>query len=98
MAHKQRRGKSTCPPARAHRVIINAERLNAHLPNAIEAFFVLQIGQANRDGIGVEVHHGHQAFLRKYGLTEDEVPLLKLNPHDWEAPFSLAGALPSWIK
>ena len=28
----------------------------------------------------------HEAFLRKYGLSSDEVPLLTMQP-DYEAPF-----------
>lgn len=69
--------------------IVSAEKINAALPAAVEAFFVLDEGQArNGDGVGVNVGQAHRNFLQKYGLTAEQVPLLKLEPANWEAPFS----------
>lgn len=70
-------------------VIVSAEKHNARLPGAVEAFFVLNEGQAYGDGVGVNVAEAQQDFVRAYGLIEDEVPLLILDPSDWEEPFKL---------
>jgi len=70
-------------------IIINSAKINAHLPDAIEAFFVLSASQAHGDGVGVNVAQAHRAFLSKYHLTAADVPLLKLTPSNWEEPFSV---------
>lgn len=70
-------------------VIIGARNLNAHLPHAIEAFFALSDGMADWDGFGISVRDAHRNFLRTYGLTSDQVPLLRLDQDNWEAPFAL---------
>ena len=31
----------------------------------------------------------HQAFLDEYGLSEEQVPLLELDPSNWDQPFSV---------
>ena len=50
---------------------------NHHLPDVVEAFF----------GDSAEARQQHAAFLRAYGLSAAQVPLLGLNPDDWENPF-----------
>ena len=58
-------------------------------PRAIEAFFVLEERHATSgDGVGVRVAQAHADFLKAYGLRADDVPLLVLDPSDWESPFS----------
>lgn len=37
----------------------------------------------------INVGSAHAAFLQTYGLTSDEVPLLKLDATNWAAPFSV---------
>ena len=49
------------------------------MPDAIEAFF--DTG-----------HETHARFLREFGLTEADVPLVRLDKNDWAAPFSLLQA------
>jgi len=57
---------------------------NRNLPNTIEAFFV------TRTDVVHDVQNTvnrHRAFLRRYGLTDDDVPLLTFNPTNWDRPF-----------
>ena len=49
-----------------------------HLPDVVEAFF----------GDSAEARQQHAAFLRAYGLSAAQVPLLRMNAFDWENPFS----------
>ena len=71
-------------------VIIASEKLNARLPDAIDAFFVLDQAHLRRDGSprNIDVIEAHKAFLKRYALTEADVPLLKLTLDGWDAPFS----------
>lgn len=66
--------------------IIGAATFNAKLPHAVDAFFVLDAAHAHADAMGVDSVRAHRAFLDEYGLTEADVPLLKLTPEDWDAP------------
>jgi hypothetical protein len=70
-------------------IIINASRLNAHLPFAIEAFFVLNASHAELDGLGVNVSKARRDFIAQYELEPQDVPLLLLDPWNWEEPFSV---------
>ena len=54
------------------------------LPHAIEAFFELAHTPSAR------LLEAHRQFLSTYHLTSAEVPLLMLQPKNWETPFSLA--------
>lgn len=58
-------------------ILIDATHWTNHLPDAIEAF----VGESDL------ARQQHQRFLQQYGLTPDEVPLLKINPIDWDKPF-----------
>lgn len=70
-------------------VIISSARLNRQLPEAIQAFFALKNGPAGRvDGVGVDVVAAHGDFLRAYGLSANQVPLLLLDDQNWDEPFS----------
>ena len=57
-------------------IIIDAPSWRSHLPRVIEGIY------GSREL--------HRAFVVEYGLDEDEFPLLQLNRHDRETPFSLA--------
>ena len=59
-------------------ILIDGSHWNAHLPDAIEAFF----------GSGDLARQQHQRFLERYQLTASQVPLLTLDPHNWVAPFA----------
>ena len=60
------------------------------LKGAIDGFFVLHDGQATfGDGVGVNVAKAHRDFLQLYHLSVDKIPLLKLNPANWEQPFEV---------
>lgn len=73
-------------------IIVSSEALNAALPASIEAFFVVtghptfQINDPYSHI--VDMAAVHKAFLAKYHLTADIVPLLRFDPVDWESPFS----------
>ena len=41
-----------------------------------------------RYGFVISVDDAHQAFLREYGLTSSEAPLLQFDPWNWHEPFS----------
>jgi len=69
-------------------VIITSEIINAHLPRSIEAFFVLNEGQVGSDGVQIKVGQAHRDFLQQFQLTVDDVPLLLMNPSNWNEPFS----------
>ena len=73
-------------------VIINSAKHNAALPRAVEGFFVPK-GQdpVTSDlgyGIMIDVVEAHGKFLRQYGLSEEDVPVLEFDPSNWHAPFS----------
>ena len=72
-------------------LILNSRAHNERLPHSVEAFFVPQGHSAvTADlgyGIRIDVVVAHRAFLRVYGLTAEQVPLLRLDPANWEEPF-----------
>lgn len=74
-------------------VIVDGISWNAHLPNTIEAFFELE-----GDDAGVEklnyARDAHRRFLTEFGLSVEEVPLLKFDPARWHAPFRAGTADP----
>uniref|UniRef100_A0A7S3B1Q8 Uncharacterized protein n=1 Tax=Haptolina ericina TaxID=156174 RepID=A0A7S3B1Q8_9EUKA len=89
------RGASYKPPgwhSGYNEIIVSSEALNAALPASIEAFFVVtghptfQINDPYSHI--VDMAAVHKAFLAKYHLTADIVPLLRFDPVDWESPFS----------
>lgn len=66
-------------------LIYDSNEWNHNLPHTIEAFFVVRGAWFNSNGPTVQ---HHRAFLRRYKLTEDDVPLIGLDPTNWESPFS----------
>ena len=75
-------------------LILNSAKFNQQLPQAILAFFYLKggAGKVTDDlgyGIVIDAVATHQAFLDEYGLSEEQVPLLELDPSNWDQPFSV---------
>eukprot|EP00966_Prymnesium_polylepis_P008100 186552-Prymnesium_polylepis.2 len=76
-------------------VILNSPGHNAQLPGAVEGFFVPR-GQdpVTADlgfGIVIDAVQAHHAFLEEYGVSAEDVPMLELDPYNWEAPFAPYG-------
>ena len=61
-------------------VIVDGRHWTDHLPHTIEAFF----------GTGALAREQHSAFLREFGLSSDQVPLMAFDQSNWTEPFSLA--------
>ena len=75
-------------------VIVSSADMNQQLPRAIEAFFVLNERDADVDTSGTMGSYGNvrqvrKAFLAKYSLKPAEVPLLLMDPWNWDAPFTV---------
>jgi len=74
-------------------VIINSAKYNAHLPDVVDAFFVMKghstTTQDDADHINVNVQQAHGAFLHLYNKSALEVPLLVFDPFNWDQPFSV---------
>ena len=68
--------------------VYSAPEWNAQLPKAIEAFFVTKDKWTGRYP-DVQATEAHRKFLQAYGLTKKQVPLLLLDPANWEEPFSV---------
>lgn len=58
---------------RYNEVVLSAEAWRAHLPASVEAI------------VGDEATH--RAFLREFGVSAVDYPLLRLDVSDWERPF-----------
>ena len=58
-------------------IVVDGQHWNDHLPDAIEAFFG-----------GSKARENRRAFAKHFGLAEDDVPLLRFDQQNWEAPFS----------
>ena len=64
-------------------VIINTEVWNQNLPHTVEAFFSFGDGD---DGI---THRAHAEFLKQFGLSKTDVPLVRFHPSNWDEPFAI---------
>ena len=73
-------------------LILNSPKLNEKLPQSIMGFFSIKGQSPVTDdlgyGININVVDAHRQFLAEYGLTEDRVPMLELDPTNWEQPFA----------
>lgn len=56
---------------------IDGQWWDRHLPDAVDAFV----------GDSAEARQQHAAFLRQYGLSADQVPLLSMDVGNWYSPF-----------
>jgi len=72
--------------------VLSSRHHNEHLPRSVEAFFVLSGASAvTADlgyGIRIDVADAHRRFLEAFGLSATQVPLLRFDPTDWDAPFA----------
>ena len=55
-------------------IVLDGGYWNAHLPGSVEAI----VGSSD----------AHRQFLATYGVQESEFPLVMLDLHNWERPFS----------
>ena len=73
-------------------VILSSGKYNDLLPRSVLAFFVVEGHETFSLGDpynhAVDMRHVHADFLAKFGLSASEVPLLRFEPANWEAPFS----------
>eukprot|EP00966_Prymnesium_polylepis_P102372 2371442-Prymnesium_polylepis.1 len=65
-------------------VILNAQEWEAHLPAMVDAIFFPTGGDQTR------AQQLHQRFLAAFGLSSNDVPLLRLDLRNLEAPFQEA--------
>lgn len=85
-----------CEPSRSrgeqNELILNSAKLNQRLPRSIMAFFFVKGTSPVTSDLGyaimLDAVQVHRAFLSEYGLTESDVPLLILDPANWDAPFA----------
>ena len=73
-------------------VIVSSADMNKHLPRAVEAFFVLNESHADGDrtgNVGINVRQARKDFIAKFKLKPADVPLLLMDPSDWDEPFSV---------
>jgi hypothetical protein len=73
-------------------VIVSSSDMNKHLPRAVEAFFVLDESHADGDrtgNLGINVRQVRKEFIAKFKLEPTEVPLLLMDPYNWDEPFSV---------
>ena len=64
-------------------ILVDGDWWTAHLPDAVEAFF--------HGGESALAREQHRRFLQEFGLTADQVPLVRLDRRNWEAPFAWHG-------
>lgn len=56
------------------------------LPDAVIAFFIVE-GSGDREA--QQARDEHAAFLKEFGLSAAQTPLLRLKMRDWDAPFEI---------
>lgn len=66
-------------------LVLNGRAWRQHLPYTIEAVFYLARSTAQDITTTKSIHAG---FLSKYGLTEDEVPLVRFDPNNKNKAFT----------
>ena len=79
------------PPGWYHgynELIYGSGEWNSKLPHTIEAFYILGTERAWWEQHDSTIGR-HRAFLTKYGLTDNDVPLLAVTASNWDAPFSV---------
>lgn len=72
-------------------VVVDSARWQSQLPSTFDAFYYPATdGCARRAGCELKARRAHREFARSY--PGSDVPLLALDPMDWEAPFAAAAA------
>ena len=69
-----------------HVSVMGAYRWSYHRLNRRAFYLEGGVGAAFQDK--VDIRRAHAAFLAQYQLSAHDVPLLKLRPEDWDAPFT----------
>lgn len=70
--------------AHYNEIIIDAVHWDAHLPLAVEGIYYTKASSTAQIR---EAQATHAGFLRQYGLSEEDNPLLVVDRDDWDAPF-----------
>mgnify|MGYP004170764409 CR=1 FL=1 len=80
-------------------LVFDSKVFTAQLPGSMEAVFFLEGADcgAERDGPKCEVYarSAHANIKREFGLTDVQLPLVRLDPLNWKAPLS-DGADPNY--
>tara|TARA_B110001452_G_scaffold239620_1_gene220747 strand:- start:50 stop:652 length:603 start_codon:yes stop_codon:yes gene_type:complete len=63
-------------------IIITSSTIDEHLPGAVDAFFYVE----GQDGAAAKL--AHRSFKEEFGAAAATVPLVRLNVHQWDQPFS----------
>ena len=69
-------------------IIVDGGHWTDNLPDSIEAFFTSDDTGAREEEVA---RRQHQLFLQEYNLAAAQVPLLKLDPTNWDKPFQVVG-------
>ena len=69
-------------------MIVSEERWHGALPHSFEAFFFPATPNCQGSSCERKTREAHAAFLSEY--PQSGVPLLTLDPNNWEAPFAVA--------
>lgn len=63
-------------------------------PHSVDAVWYMKIWNCGDTGSAMMCEHYarqvHGNFLRAFGLSSEQLPLLEFDPENWKAPFSLA--------
>ena len=89
-------------------LIFNSANFSSQLPESIEAIFFLDGGDCSAEGDGQETctlsgcflapkceayaRSAHAHMKREFGLTDEQLPLVRLDPLNWKAPLSNGNA------
>ena len=65
-------------------VVVDAAPWRGQLPGVVRAFFFVDGGPEKLER---KARQAHIAFLRRYRLEPSDVPMLRLRPTEWAAPF-----------
>ena len=74
-------------------LVFDAAHFTEQLPASIEGLFFLAGGDCSdiTDGPKCEdyARGAHENMKRHFGLTDEQFPLLRLDPNDWDTPFTI---------
>ena len=66
---------------------MDTDCLNQNLPRSVDAIFYPTAcgagSQCRRDA-----EEAHRSFLREFGMNAERSPLVRLDEHNWDVPFS----------
>ena len=70
-------------------LVMDADAWQDHMPQTIEAVFYPTHSECD-SSCRSKAETTHSKFLREFGVSSDDYPLLKLDVSDWNSPFSVA--------